>query len=288
MSPAGKLKESLSGLEYINRMKKVAQLPQLYPVLEKIQDIAEEVLNKSCFRSCINVTPEHKDLALKQVETFYETLEGVPSDPIILSTSELIQGNENAIHHVMPYNVNYTSKAILTVPYVDPDFAVLNVLAKLITNIYLHSEIREKGGAYGGGAKLSSDGIFTFYSYRDPKSTKTFDIYDKAYEFLKNHPIPESDLVEAKLAVFQGIDSPVPPGQRGLIKFLYGITDDDMQKRRERVKAVTKEQILEVAKQYLKPGAQGVKIGRALIGPKNPDLLRREEEKWTISDGDEC
>lgn len=31
---------------------------------------------------------------------------------------------------------------------------------------FLHTEIREKGGAYGGGAKLSQGGIFTLYSYR--------------------------------------------------------------------------------------------------------------------------
>jgi hypothetical protein len=30
---------------------------------------------------------------------------------------------------------------------------------------YLHQEIREKGGAYGGGA-VASGGTFTYYSYR--------------------------------------------------------------------------------------------------------------------------
>lgn len=188
---------------------------------------------------------------------------------------------------MMPYSVNYASKAILTVPYNDPDYSVLSVLAKLSTNIYLHSEVREKGGAYGGGAKLSSEGIFTFYSYRDPNALKTFDVFDGTYEFLKNHQFSESDLVEAKLAVFQEIDAPVPPSNRGLVKFLFGITEDDVQKRRERVKAVTREEILAVAEKYLKPRASGVKVARSLIGPKNPDLEKREGEKWTVSYGDE-
>lgn len=42
----------------------------------------------------------------------------------------------------------------------------LRVLARVMTTKFLHGEIREKGGAYGGGAKLNFDGVFTFYSYR--------------------------------------------------------------------------------------------------------------------------
>ncbi len=44
---------------------------------------------------------------------------------------------------------------------------------------FLHREIREKNGAYGGGCSFSGlDGLFSFYSYRDPnglKSLKSFD-----------------------------------------------------------------------------------------------------------------
>lgn len=42
----------------------------------------------------------------------------------------------------------------------------LRLLARLMTAKFLHTEIREKGGAYGGGAHISHNGIFNFYSYR--------------------------------------------------------------------------------------------------------------------------
>ena len=42
----------------------------------------------------------------------------------------------------------------------------LKILARLMTAKFLHTEIREKGGAYGGGARLSYGGMFTLYSYR--------------------------------------------------------------------------------------------------------------------------
>lgn len=42
----------------------------------------------------------------------------------------------------------------------------LCILGRMMTAKFLHAEIREKGGAYGGGAKIGGDGLFAFYSYR--------------------------------------------------------------------------------------------------------------------------
>ena len=50
-----------------------------------------------------------------------------------------------------PFPVHFCSKAVATVPYEHPDSAALRILAKLLSSKYLHSQIREKGGAYGGG-----------------------------------------------------------------------------------------------------------------------------------------
>lgn len=48
-----------------------------------------------------------------------------------------------------------------------------------MSNEILHKEIREKGGAYGGGCKMG-DGVINFYSYRDPNLSKTLDAYKMA------------------------------------------------------------------------------------------------------------
>lgn len=42
----------------------------------------------------------------------------------------------------------------------------LCILGHIMTAKFLHGEIREKGGAYGAGAKIGGDGLFAFYSYR--------------------------------------------------------------------------------------------------------------------------
>ncbi len=49
------------------------------------------------------------------------------------------------------------------------------ILAAYLRNGFLHSAIREKGGAYGGGASYDGNACsFRFYSYRDPRLAETF------------------------------------------------------------------------------------------------------------------
>ncbi|XP_011495127.1 PREDICTED: presequence protease, mitochondrial [Ceratosolen solmsi marchali] len=281
VSPVARLKEKVSGLEFINRMKLIAQSKDMSLLLEQLQQIGKQVLKKSHLRSAINLTKESKHDILSSMESFYGVLKGYPIEKdIIFTTSNPIKLNNAAVHHILPYAVNYASKAILTVPYCHPEHVPLQVLSKLISSIYLHSEIREKGGAYGGGAKLASDGSFMYYSYRDPNSTRTFDIFDKTWEFLSKHNITENEIVEAKLEMFQTIDAPIAPGSRGLAKFKYGLTDDDVQHHRQQIKNVSKEQLMDVAEKYLSPNIKNLKIGRAFIGSHNSDLKSRNDENW--------
>ncbi|KAL0099195.1 hypothetical protein PUN28_020044 [Cardiocondyla obscurior] len=288
ISPIARAKENLSGLQYITRMKKVAQIRDLTPLMHNMQEIANHVLNKKHLRSAINLSEEHQNDIFNGIHAFYDSLKGHPEDSHVITSDQNIDIKESSNHHVLPYTVNYCSKAILTVPYTNPDYAALRVLSKLITSVYLHPEIREKGGAYGGGAKLTSEGILSFYSYRDPNSTRTFDLFDGTYDFLVKYSLPQNDIDEAKLGVFQQIDAPIPPSNRGLTKFINGITDDDLQKQREQLKAVTKEQILHVAEKYLKPDQIEIKVGRSLIGPANTDISSRCKENWLVLNHEEA
>ena len=63
--------------------------------------------------------------------------------------------------------VNFVAKAVRAVPLVHEAATALQVAGRLLTNTYLHREIRETGGAYGGGAFFdATEGFFGFYSYR--------------------------------------------------------------------------------------------------------------------------
>ncbi|XP_012252583.2 presequence protease, mitochondrial [Athalia rosae] len=288
VSPCGKRREKLNGLEFVGKMKKIARSEDLAPVLEQMREIAAVLFTKKRLRSALNLTPESAHHSLRELEGFFGGLKGEPEEQ---RSRFADRGEEEAeaeakpenrgIHHVLPFPVNYASKSILTVPYADPRFAPLRVLSRLVTSVYLHPEVREKGGAYGGGAKLSTDGVFSFYSYRDPNSSRTFETFDGTYDYLSANGFAQDDVDEAKLGIFQHIDSPVPPGSQGMTKFIHDLSDDEIQKHRTQLKAVTREQLMAVAEEFLKPEQSNVAVGRSLIGAANPALSDRPE-KWTV------
>ncbi|KAG7210690.1 hypothetical protein KM043_012193 [Ampulex compressa] len=282
--PAAKLEESQVGLEYMRNVKSMANTEDLSQTLAQIKKMSDYVLNKLRIRSALNLSEKNKNEILKHVDSFYNTLKATTDDTRHETNNQHLDTKSMGVHHVMPYTVNYCSKAILTAPYTDPEYAALLVLSKLVSSLYLHPEIREKGGAYGGGAAQSRDGIFKFYSYRDPNSVDTFNVFDKTYEFLCKHSLSQSDIDEAKIGVFQKISTPTPVSEKGQAMFKHNITYDDMENQRVRIIGVTKEQIMNVAEKYLKPDQPGVRVGRCLIGSANPKLSKSRPENWITLD----
>ncbi len=59
------------------------------------------------------------------------------------------------------------------------------VAQKIIGLEYLWQEVRVKGGAYGCSLSLSGTGNVVFSSYRDPGAEKTYDVYAKTGDFLR-------------------------------------------------------------------------------------------------------
>jgi Zn-dependent M16 (insulinase) family peptidase len=53
------------------------------------------------------------------------------------------------------------------------------------SNVLL-KEIREKGGAYGGGSRFNQNGVLSFFSYRDPHVLKTYEAFEKAIQWAVN------------------------------------------------------------------------------------------------------
>ena len=63
----------------------------------------------------------------------------------------------------VPTQTNYCAASFKTVPYAHEDSAGLFLLAQAMSTSFLHRELREKGGAYGGGASAAPiEGVFAF------------------------------------------------------------------------------------------------------------------------------
>ncbi len=67
----------------------------------------------------------------------------LPSSRIVLNE----RGSNSDTAYITNTQVNFCALAYAALPVSDADSAALSVLASVLRNHYLHSEIREKGGA---------------------------------------------------------------------------------------------------------------------------------------------
>lgn len=160
--------------------------------------------------------------------------------------------------------VNFCAKAYPTVPVEHPDAAALTVLGVFLRNGYLHRAIREKGGAYGGGAGQDSvNGVFRFFSYRDPRLGDTLEDFDQALAWLQETPHEYQALEEAILGVIGQLDRPRSPAGAARHAFhnrLFGRTPEQRARFRERVLATRLDDLRRVADTWLSPDSASLAV----------------------------
>ncbi len=153
--------------------------------------------------------------------------------------------------------VSFVAQTMPAVDYRDPDAPPLAVLSKILRSLYLHREIREKGGAYGGFALFNAEnGLFSMASYRDPHIVQTLKVYAEAAEFVQSAPIDDGDIHEAILQVCSEIDKPDPPGpgaRKAFFRWIVGLTDEDRRTYKTSLMKVSLDDVRRVAAKYLDP-----------------------------------
>ncbi|XP_045906812.1 presequence protease, mitochondrial isoform X2 [Micropterus dolomieu] len=298
LTPAGHLQESFGGMEQVKFMKRIAEMSDLSQVIRTLPRIKRHLLNSDNMRCAINATPQKMSDTAAQLESFMKQITGNrkerkpvrvniverPIDPLDDSgpsrklVSELnFQPCQMKTFFQLPFPVNFVSESIRTVPFSHEDYASLCILARMMTAKFLHGEIREKGGAYGGGARMGG-GLFSFYSYRDPNSMQTLSAFRKGMDWAKSGQFTQQDIDEAKLSVFSAVDSPVAPADKGMGRFLSGVTDEMKQSHRERLFAVSHKNLVEVAERYLSVGQKT--CGVAILGPENETIAK--DPSWIV------
>ena len=141
--------------------------------------------------------------------------------------------------------------------------------------------MRERGGAYGAGARYCGrTGTVRMFSYRDPRLGQTLRDFDGALEALRRHPPEGRRLEEAILRAVREIDKPKAFQIDALERYL-----DELQGRgseggrplRASVLGAEPGRLREVAERYLSPerGCAGV-----LAGAGREAELDRLEMPW--------
>lgn len=195
----------------------------------------------------------HSEQLMDEVQKVWDKLQ-VTNEPVQLSTT-IVDDHTADEAWLIQSNVQFCASAYPAVAIAHPDATALMVLAVYLRNGYLHSAIREKGGAYGGGASYDGNACsFRFYSYRDPRLAETFQDFEASIHWLMNTEQQAYQLEEAILGLVSSMDKPGSPAGEAIgscYALLHGRRPAFRKQMRERLLQVTLEDIKRVAKQYL-------------------------------------
>ena len=236
----------LSGLQMIHRTKELISKIQLDEDASYIINILQNIHGKVSSKPHKIFTACSKDALKNKLEEF----EASQSK----QEQQLIDATKSQIAWITGSQVCYCAQAFAGVAREHPDSAALSVLATVLRNGFLHTAIREKGGAYGAGASNdNATNTFKLFSYRDPKCKETFQAFEDAISWAKTS-INEQHLEEAILGVVSSIDKPLSPVGEAKNDFNFNLEDiniDDRLAFRQRIINCSIEDLVRVNEKYL-------------------------------------
>ena len=237
-----------SGLRFIHNTNQLSKLVAAPNELSKYLELLKSIKSK------ISETPSHffTASALNKEDINLNFL--IEETTRQHKQQNLITTQDDSLGWITGSQVCFCAEAFPTVDFRHEDAPALTVLGTVLRNGYLHSAIREKGGAYGAGASQDSNNkVFKFFSYRDPKCSETFDEFKESREWsIKN--ITEEQLEEGVLGVISSIDKPLSPFGEAMSDFMSKLDEKSQDERlhfRAKVKECKLADLIYVSEKYL-------------------------------------
>ena len=263
LSPMATLNHKFAGLAGIKAIKalddshrdpaSIKQTAKLFASIhEKIKVAAKSYM--------LTLEADKVDESISEFDSVWHLTESVSSEAFTLP--EIKQQTKQM--WIANTQVNFCAKAYPTVTMEHADAAALSVLGGFLRNGFLHTAIREQGGAYGGGATHDANiAAFKFYSYRDPRLAETLADFDQAISWMLENEHEPRQLEEAILGVIGGMDKPGSPAGEAKAAYhdaLHGRTREKLQQFRKRVLEVSLDDLKRVTETYLKNGEASVAV----------------------------
>ena len=237
-----------SGINFITNTSKLSNNIDKNNELEKYVELLESIKDKINPIPSFSFTASSTDMSESKINFQFKNKDNA------FCTQNYFDIQEESIGWITGAQVTYCAEAFPTVDFFHNDAPALSVLGAVLRNGYLHTAIREKGGAYGSGAMQDSNNkVFKFFSYRDPRCAETFQDFKKSREWsLKN--ISQEQLDEGILGIISSIDKPLSPFGEAMSDFSMNLDRKNIKKRleiRAKVKACTIDDLVNVSQKYL-------------------------------------
>lgn len=262
VSPAAYIEEHFSGLTALETLKGIVEGGGLDALLERLNRVRDLILRGEPLL-CLTATPDDLTLDLTPITAGFtgEVPVGRPAPQTLPAVPQARTTDSPVAFNAVAYR---------TVPYTHPDSPALLVLSRLLRSEYLLAEIREKGGAYGGGAAFDARaGVFSLSSYRDPHITRTYEVFRDARQFLDTE-LGEREVTEAILGASKTLDPLTSPDTAGRLRFYgdqAGYTPEVQEAYKARLLKVTLDDLKRVMDAWLTPD----RAGYALVAGRDPN-----------------
>lgn len=255
-SPIAALSHHWEGLQGLVRLRALNQSlsdpEQLNSLCNQLADLHQQL--QTAPRELLVVSEAERHTKISQAQQAY--WDALPKVQTINHFSLPTQSGQVREAWTTTTQVNFCGLAFPVVAASHQDAPILYVLGEYLRNGFLHTAIREQGGAYGAGAGYHPDsGAFRMFSYRDPRSQETFDDFLRALDWLKKDH-PDRMLEEAILGVIAAIDKPGSPAGEAISAFFaerFERTPAYRRAVRAAVLEISKADLVRVAEQYLLP-----------------------------------
>jgi len=268
----------ISQFRYIKEISKELSSLKLQNISNVLNRIAKTLFSKNNLK--IALIGEDKEL--KKASELTDSLKGRLSEG-----TEGFCEPEIKVENILPYEgwsfpsaVSFVAQTFKTVSLSHKDAPFLAIISRILRLLYLHKEIREKGGAYGGMSIYNhQDGIFGFASYRDPHIISTLTTFEKTVSFIDDiNNYTNEDIKEAILQVCSDIDKPDTPAvsaKKVFFRKLVSMPDHAREYFKEKILITDRDKILKTAKKYFKKNM----VNKAVAVISGHELLKDANEK---------
>ena len=250
------LSEKLNGISKLEFLNKILNNfdNEIEQLINKMKIIQCQLLNK--YKTTISII-YNKKLHYKYLKNWLQIFKApeLPNkqkikfqssnDNTLLITSCNISFNSIA----MPLKLNMSNKYSVTL------FAINNYLSY----DYLWNEIREKGGAYGVRLLFYSlQGLFGFYTYRDPNIEKSYNTFLGLQKYINTqlnlNTETINDIITGAIKI---IDTPIRPeiaAKIAILRHIKKINNKRLKQYRNHLFEITKDEIKSVFNKYFYEG----------------------------------
>lgn len=253
VDPTSSLKERVSGIsayefwvEKTDNIKKaLKELPSIF------KELKDKLLNKKSTKAFLVGEEKAITLLAKKVEDFIYSL---PEKEINTFKVDLIKPENKQEAILLKTKVNFNALILKGFSIEEENFPASLFLAHLLKSNQLWNKIRMKGGAYGASATSHGMRVFTFSSYRDPHTQKTFDAFKESLEEIANKSLSDLEIYTTLIGMLGSDLAPISPQAYALLSFKLkerGITNKLRQDIRDAYFKLNSQDIQKVAKSLL-------------------------------------